>query len=104
MRYLLGLGAALAFVLPSHSHDIYSGLKDPAGRPCCGDQDCERVDQYIVHPDASVTFFSRRWKIPIRVAPDRVIWLAVGAGPATWCGNIIHEPITYCAFVDPPGT
>jgi hypothetical protein len=104
MRFLLGIGTALVFVLPSHSHDSYSGLRDSAGRLCCGDQDCERVDRFTVHPDASVTFFSRRWQADIRVAADRIVWLAVGAGPATWCGNISYEPITYCAFVDPPGS
>lgn len=117
MRHLLGIGAALAFVLPSHSHDIYSGLRDSAGRLCCGDQDCERVEDVTVHPDASVTLFSRRWQAHIRVEPDRIIWLAVGAGPATWCGNLNYEDpaaapgpvgeahiVTFCAFVDPTGS
>ena len=103
MRFALGIGAVLAFVVPAQSHDSYQGLRDSEGRLCCGDQDCERIDQFTINPDASVTFFSRRWQIHIRVAPDRVTWLPVGAGPATWCGNIIFEPITYCAFVDPPG-
>lgn len=100
---LLGAPAA-------QSHEAYTGLRNAEGRLCCGDKDCEPVENFVINADASVTFFSQRWRAYIRVQGSRITWLAIPGAPAHWCGdrNQVWNPetdfVTFCAFVDPGGS
>jgi hypothetical protein len=42
-----GFGALTS--TPALAHDLYTGLKDPAGRDCCGGHDCRPVDMCVTH-------------------------------------------------------
>src|SRR3954451_6433601 len=91
------------------AHESYPTLRDPFGHLCCGDRDCEAVEQFEVHSDGSVTFYSRRYAEWIVVRSDQVTWIAVPGGPAHWCGHSIDDLfgnfiVTFCAFVDPGGS
>jgi hypothetical protein len=100
----------LLLAMPCVAHESYSGLRNSEGRLCCGDKDCEAVDDFVINSDASVTMFSRRWRAYIRVGASKVTWIAVPGAPAHWCGdrNQVWNPefdfVTFCAFVDPNGS
>ncbi|WP_146140228.1 hypothetical protein [Alsobacter soli] len=109
---------------PAQSHDIYNGLKDPAGRLCCGGDpvtgDCEPVE-YRMLPNGDALMDSRRYGRSVLVAHDKIIWMAVPGAEeveAHWCGRPYAssgyhtgEPLqidqnfyTLCAFIRPGDT
>jgi hypothetical protein len=113
MRIFLGL-FLLILAVQAAAHDVYTGLRSPAGRLCCGGDDCEVIEQVSVHRDGSATFLSRRFRTAVRVPNDIITWIAVPGGHAHWCGaayqadnpNDAFETLffTFCAFIDPGGT
>ena len=63
MSLKLGLFAVLLFVgfePPTEAHDIYSPLRDRAGRNCCDDGDC-RPAPYRVRPTGVQMFVEGEW-------------------------------------------
>ena len=88
---------ALGAIQDAKAHDIYGTLRDdltPTGRLCCGGDpvtgDCEGVVDYQVSADGTVSFFSRRYGMPVSVAKERVTWASVPGGeayPAHFCGK-----------------
>ncbi len=112
MRAFVGL-SILLISIPAHSHEAYSNLRDAAGHVCCGDADCEPVDDFAVHRDGSVSFVSRRYKTTITVPAERVTRVSLPGAPAHWCGaerldwtaeELDNSFITFCAFVAPDGS
>lgn len=100
---------SLAGLPPALAHDPYSGLRDPMGRLCCGGDDCEAIETYEVHPDGSVSLFSKRFHLSVDVPAANITWLAIPGGTVHWCGALSYrsDPIvrpsltTFCAFIDP---
>src|SRR6478609_2740888 len=80
----------LALTAPCVAHDAYTGLRSPAGRLCCGGDDCEVVEQVAIHSDGSATFLSARHGAAVRVPRDVITWMAVPGGHAHWCGAAYH--------------
>src|ERR687894_641943 len=63
MSLKLGLFAVLLFVgfeTPTEAHDIYSPLRDKAGRNCCDNGDC-RPAPYRVRPTGVQMFVEGEW-------------------------------------------
>jgi hypothetical protein len=111
---------------PAAAHDIYTPLQSPAGQFCCGGDpirgDCEAIRNPLHNADGSATFYSERYRAPVRVAHGIIQWLPVAGGEewqAHWCGVARNrvagggappggdqiDPVywTYCAFWDPGG-
>jgi hypothetical protein len=114
MSLKLGLVAALLFVgfEPTiEAHDIYTPLRDKAGRNCCDDGDC-RPAPYRVRPTGVQMFVEGKW---IWV-PDQTIQYRALPGDTGetdgghWCGRFENGPgfdlgyATYCAILPPNPT
>jgi hypothetical protein len=91
MSLKLGLFAVLLFVgyePPTEAHDIYSPLKDSAGRKCCDDGDC-RPAPYRVTPTGVQMFVEGEWI----AVPDATIQYRALSGDTGetdgghWCGR-----------------
>ena len=108
------LSAVLLFVgfeLPTEAHDIYSPLRDRAGRNCCDDGDC-RPAPYRVMPTGVQMFVEGRW---IWV-PDHTIQYRALPGDTGetdgghWCGRMQNgqgqrmDYATHCAILPPNPT
>lgn len=96
------------------AHDIYQGVRSPAGQLCCGGDpvtgDCEGAWDFKVGPDGAVTFFSERYKATIVVPGEQVIPTQLADPlnrPLHWCGR--PDPSersgfrTICMFLSPGG-
>jgi len=109
-----GLFAILLFVgfEPSiEAHDIYSPLRDRAGRNCCDEGDC-RPAPYRVRPTGVQMFLEGEW---IWV-PDQTIQYRALPGDTGetdgghWCGRFENGAgfelryVTYCAILPPNPT
>ncbi|MFC1455724.1 hypothetical protein ACETIH_03115 [Microvirga arabica] len=114
MSLKTGLFAVLLFVgfqLTTQAHDIYSPLRDKAGRNCCDDGDC-RPAPYRVRPTGVQMFVEGKW---IWV-PDHTIQYRALPGDTGetdgghWCGKFENGPgydlgyATYCAILPPNPT
>jgi hypothetical protein len=114
MSLKLGLFAVLLFVgfePTTEAHDIYSPLRDRAGRNCCDDGDC-RPAPYRVRPTGVQMFVEGKW---IWV-PDHTIQYRALPGDTGetdgghWCGFIRDgygdrvEYSTLCAVLPPNPT
>jgi hypothetical protein len=112
MSLKLGLLAVLLFVgfePPTDAHDIYSPLRDRAGRNCCDDGDC-RPAPYQVRPTGVQMFVEGKW---IWV-PDHTIQYRALPGDTGetdgghWCGQSgpSYETgyVTFCAILPPNPT
>ena len=114
MSLKLGLFAVLLFVgfePPTEAHDIYSPLRDKAGRNCCDDGDC-RPAPYRMRPTGVQMFVEGKW---IWV-PDHTIQYRALPGDTGetdgghWCGRFENGPgyelgyATYCAILPPNPT
>ena len=81
--------ALLSFEPPTEAHDIYSPLKDRAGRNCCDDGDC-RPAPYRVTPAGVQMFVEGEW---IGVPDSTIQYRALpgdtgGTAGGHWCGII----------------
>jgi hypothetical protein len=108
MRFAFGV-LILVLSWPASAHDQYTDLKDPFGFSCCGNQDCEAIEDFAVHKDGSVDFYSRRQSTWVYVPSEQISWIALPGAPAHWCGHSMDDYVgsyvlTFCAFVDPGGT
>jgi hypothetical protein len=112
MSLKLGLFAVLLFVgfePITNAHDIYSPLRDRAGRNCCDDGDC-RPAPYRVRPTGVQMFVEGEW---IWV-PDQTIQYRTLPGDTGdtdgghWCGrtgpNYEMGYATFCAILPPNPT
>ncbi len=98
------------------AHDLYTNLRDPAGRNCCTDEDC-RPANYTLVPGGAV--FHPTGHEDVFVPTHRIVFAIVPGDPvpqAHWCGrpktqdNFVpprpDDPdpryMTFCAFI-PPG-
>jgi hypothetical protein len=108
MRTALGCLVFLQAISSAWAHDPYTGLKSPSGQLCCGGDDCEVVDDFVVRPDGGASFYSRRHHSWVSADPYQIVWIGVPGGAAHWCGqpylaggNYPAGLLTYCAFIDP---
>jgi hypothetical protein len=114
MSLKLGLFAVLLFVgyePPTEAHDIYSPLKDSAGRKCCDDGDC-RPAPYRVMPTGVQMFVEGEWI----AVPDATIQYRALSGDTGetdgghWCGRSQNgqgqkmDHATFCAVLPPNPT
>lgn len=107
----IGMMVAL-LTRPAGAHDIYQGVRSPAGQLCCGGDpvtgDCEGAWDFKIGPDGDVTFYSQRYKATIVIPGSQVIPTQLPDPenrPLHWCGkpNGIGGHYTICAFVAPGG-
>ncbi|QCI66971.1 hypothetical protein [Phreatobacter stygius] len=102
----LGLLAMSAGPLPAH--DIYTHLKNKAGRSCCDGTDCRPV-RYRQTPSGVHMLIEGVWvRIPDSQVEQRTIEGDTGeTGGGHWCGRRLlgeNRFMTYCAFVPPSAT
>jgi hypothetical protein len=93
----------------TEAHDIYSPLRDKAGRNCCDDGDC-RPALYRVRPTGVQMFVEGRW---IWV-PDATIQYRTLPGDTGetdgghWCGRLGRSfemgYVTFCSILPPSPT
>jgi hypothetical protein len=115
LTFFLACMGGIFLACKARSHDIYQGVRSPAGVLCCGGDpvtgDCEGTHAFRVSRDGAVTFYSERYKATVTVPGDRIIWTQLDDPenrPLHWCGKPdASEPggfRTICIFVAPPGT
>jgi hypothetical protein len=101
--------ALLSFEPPTEAHDIYSPLKDKAGRNCCDDGDC-RPAPYRVRPTGVQMFVEGKWIwVPDHTIQYRALLGDTGeTDGGHWCGRFgpIYEVgyVTFCAVLPPNPT
>jgi len=114
MSLKLGLFAVLLFVgfePTTEAHDIYSPLKDRAGRNCCDDGDC-RPAPYRVTPAGVQMFVEGEW---IGVPDSTIQYRALPGDTGEtdgghWCGRTQYGEghrlgyATYCVVLPPNPT
>ena len=114
MSLKLGLFAVLLFVgfePPTAAHDIYSPLRDKAGRNCCDEGDC-RPAHYRMRPTGVQMFVEGKW---IWVPDSTIQYRALPGDTGEtdgghWCGRFENGPgyelgyATYCAILPPNPT
>jgi hypothetical protein len=114
MSLKLGLFAVLLFVgfePPTEAHDIYSPLRDKAGRNCCDDGD-RRPVSYRVMPAGVQMFVEGRWIwVPDHTIQHRALPGNMGEiDGGHWCGRFENGPgydrdyVTFCAILPPNPT
>ena len=114
MSLKLGLFAVLLFVgfePITEAHDIYSPLRDKAGRNCCDDGDC-RPAPYRVMPTGVQMFVEGKWIwVPDHTIQYRALPGDTGeTNGGHWCGRFENGPgyelgyATFCAILPPNPT
>jgi hypothetical protein len=107
-----GLFAVLLFVgfePTTEAHDIYSPLKDRAGRNCCDDGDC-RPAPYRVMPTGVQMFVEGKWIwVPDHTIQYRALLGDTGeTDGGHWCGRFGTAfemgHATFCAILPPNPT
>ncbi|MBO1909481.1 hypothetical protein J4G37_32240 [Microvirga sp. 3-52] len=95
----------------AEAHDIYSPLRDKAGRNCCDDGDC-RPAPYRVRPTGVQMFVEGKWIwVPDHTIQYRSLLGDTGeTDGGNWCGRFENGPgydlghATYCAILPPNPT
>jgi hypothetical protein len=110
MRLLAPVIFLLLFSSPSSSHDIYVGLKDASGRPCCDNGDC-RPALYRISPSGVHMLVEGVWiTVPGPLLQYRLLYGDTGeTAGGHWCGFTEERdpelkggpPLTFCAILPP---
>ena len=102
------LGSVLLFPVQAQSHDIYTGLTNSSGSPCCSEHDC-RPAHYRINASGVQMSVEGRW---ITVPPSIIQYRTLpGDNGETagghWCGyneelpDFRAEVFGYCAVLPP---
>jgi hypothetical protein len=100
---LLSLGIAVSWPAAINAHDIYTALKDRAGRSCCSEADC-RPTHYRLSPAGVQMLVAGEWIL----VPDETIQYRTLDGDTGetagghWCGLTGgFATVTRCAILPP---
>lgn len=110
--HILPLALAFGFLTlsagPLAAHDIYTHLKNSAGRSCCDGSDCRPVPYRQTSSGVQMLIEGVWVTIPDSQVEQRAIEGDTGeTGGGHWCGRRLNGEnrfMTYCAFVPPSAT